>query len=58
VKQLAESDMVADVGFEALNAVGTHDEPNLEGAETAAERNLPVAVVCHEAGVGELVAEV
>lgn len=54
----AQMDVVADMGFQAVDAVGAQDEPDLEGAEAAAEGDLPVAVVGDEAGVGEVVAEV
>lgn len=51
-------DVVANVGFQAGDAVGAQDEPDLEGAEAATEGDLPVAVVGDEAGGGEVVTEV
>ena len=58
MEELAEPDVVSDVGFEAVGAVGAEDEPDLQGAEAPAEGDLPVAVVGDEAGGGEVVAQV
>src|SRR4051812_19977661 len=53
-----EADLPADVGAQALDAVVADDEPELEGAEAAAEGDSPIAVVDHGAGLGGGVAEV
>jgi len=58
VEELAELDVLADVGSETGGAVGAEDEPDLQGAEAPAEGDLPVAVVGDEAGGGEVVAQV
>ena len=34
--------LLADVLLQSLDAVGSHDEPQLQRAETATQRNLPV----------------
>ena len=54
---LGERDAGADVGAQALGAVVADDEPELEGAEAPAERDVPVAVVHDLAGVGGAVAQ-
>ena len=55
---LGQGDVRADVGAQPLRAVPAQDEPQLEGAEPAAERDLPVAEVDDGAGVGGRVAQV
>lgn len=55
---LGQHDAVADVGLQARYAVGAHDEPQLQRAESAAQRDLPVAVVGDEVAIAELVAQV
>ena len=50
--------MVGEVGAHALHAVGADDEPDLEAAEAPAQRDLPVAVVGHEAALAVGVAQV
>ena len=55
---LAEPDVVREVGAHALHAVGADDEPDLQAAEAPAERDLPVAVVGHEAALAVHVAQV
>ena len=44
--------------LQAADAVRTHDKPDLEAPEAAAQRNLPVTVVSHEPGIGVAVAQV
>lgn len=55
---LAQLDAVADVSLEALDAEAPEHEPQLEGAEAAAQGDLPVAVVGDELVVAELVPQV
>jgi hypothetical protein len=50
--------MIADMGSQSLNAVCTHDEPDFESAEPASQRDLPVTIIGHQAGVGVFIAEV
>lgn len=57
-KLIAYSDGFTDVCLESIEAVATHDEPDLQRAESATERNAPVAVVDHLAGFGVRVAQV
>ena len=45
MKHLPKLDVVANIRFDPRNTVGTQDEPNLQGAEPAAQRDLPVTVV-------------
>lgn len=58
MKQLSKSDMIANVRFEAFDAVGPHDEPDLKGSETPAERDLPISIVCYKARVREFIAQI
>jgi len=50
--------MTADVGFQSLNAVCAHDEPDLESTEPASQRDLPITIISHQARVGVFIAEV
>ena len=54
----ASATCAADVRAQPLGAVPAEHEPQLEGAEPAAERDLPVAEVDDGAGVGGGVAQV
>jgi len=45
LEQPGQPDMLPDHGPDALDAVGTEDKPQLEGAEPAPELNSPVPVV-------------
>src|SRR5262249_47969040 len=45
----SEGEVAADMRTDALDAQGAEDEPDLERAEAAAERDSPVAVVLHRA---------
>lgn len=47
----SETDMVPDVRFQARDTVAPEHKPNLQGAETTPERDLPVAVISHETEV-------
>lgn len=58
VERRAEVHAALDMRAQTAHAVAAQDEPQLEGAEAAAERDLPVAVVGDEVRVGELVAQV
>ena len=53
-----EFDMAAEVILQALDAVVADDEPELEGAEPAAQRHLPVAIIDDRARLGRLISEV
>ena len=55
---LGQGDVRADVGAQPLGAVPAQHEPQLERAEPAAQRDLPVAEVDDGAGVGGGVAQV
>ncbi len=55
---LGQCDMAADVVLQSFPAVVAQDEPELEAAEAAAERNLPVAVIDHSARLGRPVAQI
>ena len=57
MEHVPELDMIPDMRFQARDAVGAKHKPDLQGTEAAAERDLPVTVVGHETGVGEIVAE-
>ena len=46
------------MGAQALGAVPAQDEPELEGPEPPAQRDMPVAVVDDRAGFGGRVAQV
>lgn len=54
---LGEPDVKPDVALQTGNAVGPHDEPQLETAEAAAQRDTPVAVVDGAVGVAVLEVE-
>lgn len=58
VEHHPQTNMVPDVRFQARDTVASEDEPDLQGAETAPERDLPVAVIGHETGVREIVAKI
>lgn len=49
---------VADMGLQTRHAVGAHDEPDLQRAEAATKRDLPVAIVGDEARVRVRISEV
>lgn len=49
--------MKPDVALQTGNAVGPHDEPELEAAEAAAQRDAPMAVVYGAVGVAVLEVE-
>lgn len=55
-EQLALRDAAADVPLQPRHAVAAQHEPHLEGAEAAAQRDLPVAVVGDEPAVAVRVA--
>lgn len=54
----AMGDGIADVGLQSRHAIGAHDEPDLQRAKAATERDLPVTVVGDETGVRVGIAEV
>ena len=54
----AQFEVVPDVGLQAGGAVRPQDDPDFQSAETAAERDLPVAVIGYQARGGEIVTEV
>ena len=58
MEQLAEFDVIPDMGLQTRDTVCAQHEPDLQRAEAPAERELPVAVVGDEAGGGEVVVEV
>lgn len=45
----AQVEVVPHVGLQAGGAVRAQDEPDFQGAETPAERDLPVAVIGYQA---------
>ena len=50
--------MSPDVPLQSIDAVRAHHEPDLQRSKAPSERDLPVAVIGHEAAVGEGIAEV
>ena len=44
--------------FQAGDAVRTQDEPYFQSSETATEGDLPIPIIGHETGGGEVVAEI
>lgn len=54
----ANLDGPADVRLHPLQTVAAHDEPDLESAEAATQRDLPVPVVGDDALVGVRIAQV
>lgn len=58
MEHIPQADVVPHVCFQAGDAVRAENEPDLQGAEAAAEGDLPIPVIGHEAGGGEVVAEV
>lgn len=57
-KEVPEPDVVPDVRFEAIDAVGSDDEPEFEGSKAARQRDAPVSKVDHFARVRGVVAEI
>jgi len=49
--------MISYMCLQPLNTISSKHEPDLQGAETSPEGDLPVAVVRDEPGGGEVVTE-
>ena len=58
MEQSSKADVITDVCLQSRYAIGAKNEPDLQRAEAATERNLPVSVVGDEAGIREFVAQV
>src|SRR6516165_2534628 len=50
--------MTSNMVLQALNPIMANHEPELQGAEAAAEGNLPVAVIKHRSRGGGLVLQI
>lgn len=46
-KPSSEFDVIADVGLQTVDTIGSKHEPQLERSESSAQWNLPVSVIEH-----------